>query len=251
MQMVILAGGLATRLYPLTSKIPKSMLAINKRPFLEYQLELLKDYEIKDVLLCLGYKGELIKNYFGDGKKFGVNLSYNFDGEKLLGTAGALKKAYKLLNDNFLLMYGDSYLPYDYQKIEQAFKNSEKLSLMVVYKNQNRFDKSNVVITDGSIKVYDKTLEGENSESGSKGLEYIDAGLSILKKEVLSLVPEDEPYDLQELYKILISEEEMLAYEVKQRFYQIGSLEGLEEFKNLVVKTQIRVEKGAKIYDRY
>ncbi|MDP2960684.1 MAG: sugar phosphate nucleotidyltransferase [candidate division Zixibacteria bacterium] len=244
MQLVILAGGLATRLFPLTSKVPKSMLEINKRPFLEYQLELLKEYEIKDVLLCLGYKGELIKNYFGDGKKLGVNLSYSFDGEKLLGTAGALKKAYKLLNDNFLLMYGDSYLPYDYRKIEEAFKNSEKLSLMVVYKNQNRFDKSNILIADDLVKVYDKTLKGEN-------LEYIDAGLSILKKEVLSLVPEDEPYDLQELYKILISEEEMLAYEVRQRFYQIGSLEGLEEFKNIVVKTQIRVEKGAKIYDRY
>ncbi|MCJ7497790.1 MAG: sugar phosphate nucleotidyltransferase [candidate division Zixibacteria bacterium] len=236
MQLVILAGGLATRLFPLTSKVPKSMLEINKRPFLEYQLELLKEYEIKDVLLCLGYKGELIKNYFGDGKKFGVNLSYSYDGEKLLGTAGALKKAYKLLNDNFLLMYGDSYLPYDYWKIEEAFKNSEKLSLMVVYKNQNRFDKSNILIADDLVNVYDKTLKGEN-------LEYIDAGLSILKKEVLSLVPEDEPFDLQELYKTLISEEEMLAYEVKQRFYQIGSLEGLEEFKNLV-------EKGAKIYDR-
>ncbi|MFH0931039.1 MAG: hypothetical protein V1890_03770, partial [Candidatus Zixiibacteriota bacterium] len=111
-------------------------------------------------------------------------------------------------------------------------------------KNQNRFDKSNILIADDLVKVYDKTLKGEN-------LEYIDAGLSILKKEVLSLVLEDEPYDLQELYKILISEEEMLAYEVRQRFYQIGSLEGLEEFKNLVVKTQIRVEKGAKIYDRY
>jgi len=237
MQLVILAGGLATRLYPLTSKVPKSMLEINKRPFLEYQLELLKEYEIKDVLLCLGYKGELIKNYFGDGKKFGVNLSYSFDGEKLLGTAGALKKAYKILNDNFLLMYGDSYLPYDYWKIEEAFKNSEKLSLMVVYKNQNRFDKSNILIADDLVKVYDKTLKGEN-------LEYIDAGLSILKKEVLSLVPEDEPFDLQELYKTLISEQEMSAYEVRQRFYQIGSLEGLEEFKNLV-------EKGAKIYDRY
>ncbi len=237
MQLVILAGGLATRLFPLTSKVPKSMLEINKRPFLEYQLELLKEYEIKDVLLCLGYKGELIKNHFGDGKKFGVNLSYSFDGEKLLGTAGALKKAYKILNDNFILMYGDSYLPYDYWKIEEAFKNSEKLSLMVVYKNQNRFDKSNILIADDLVKVYDKTLKGEN-------LEYIDAGLSILKKEVLSLVPEDEPFDLQELYKTLISEQEMLAYEVKQRFYQIGSLEGLEEFKNLV-------EKGAKIYDRY
>jgi NDP-sugar pyrophosphorylase family protein len=227
MQMVILAGGLATRLKPLTSDIPKSMIKIAGKPFLEYQLELLKEYEIKDILLCLGYKGELIKDYFSDGKKFGVNLSCSFDGERLLGTAGALKKAYKLLKENFFLMYGDSYLPYDYQSIEKFFRSSDKLSLMTVYKNQNRFDQSNVITQDGLVKVYDKTMESEK-------LEYIDAGLSILRKEVLNLVPSDEPYDLQELYKILISEEEMCAYEVKQRFYQIGSLEGLEEFKELV-----------------
>lgn len=237
MQTVILAGGLATRMMPLTSKLPKSMLQIKGRPFLEYQLELLKEYEIKDVLLCVGYKGELIKDHFGDGRKFGVNLAYSFDGDKLLGTAGALKKAYKLLGENFFLMYGDSYLPYDYQKIEESFKRSNKLSLMVAYKNQNRFDKSNILISEGLIKLYDKTLQGEN-------LEYIDAGLSILKKEVLNLVPDDEPYDLEELYRTLISEEEMSAYEVKQRFYQIGSFEGLEEFKNLV-------EKGEKIHDRH
>jgi NDP-sugar pyrophosphorylase family protein len=235
--MVILAGGLATRMRPLTLQLPKSMLQIKGRPFLEYQLELLKEYEIKDILLCVGYRGELIKDHFGDGRKFGVNLSYSFDGDKLLGTAGALKKAYKLLGENFFLMYGDSYLPYDYQKIERHFRDSVKLSLMVAYRNQNRFDKSNLLIQDGMIKLYDKTLRGEN-------LEYIDAGLSILKKEVLNLVPEEEPYDLEELYRTLISEEEMSAYEVKQRFYQIGSFEGLEEFKNLV-------EKGERIYDRH
>ncbi len=249
MQMVILAGGQATRLLPLTSNLPKSMLKIAGRPFLEYQLELLKDYEIKDVLLCLGYKGELIRDYFGNGEKFGVNLSYSFDGERLLGTAGALKKACKLLEEKFFLMYGDSYLPYDYQAIEEFFngstgspsrlrrERSEKLSLMVVYKNQNRFDKSNISIEDRLVRVYEKNLKGEN-------LEYIDAGLSILKKEVLNLVPEDEPYDLQDLYKILISEEEMLACEVRERFYQIGSFEGLEEFKNLL-------ERGERIYDRH
>jgi MurNAc alpha-1-phosphate uridylyltransferase len=237
MQMVILAGGLATRLRPLTSNIPKSLLKISGRPFLEYQLELLKDYEIREIVLCLGYKGEQIRKYFGDGKKFGVNISYSFDGEKLLGTAGALKKAGKLLDEKFFLLYGDSYLPFDYQKIEEFFNGSDKLSLMVVYKNQNRFDKSNVVIEDQLVKVYNKNFKGAN-------LEYIDAGLSILRKEVLHLVPEDESYDLQGLYKILISQEEMLAYEVKQRFYEIGSFEGLQEFKDLV-------EKGEKIYDSY
>jgi NDP-sugar pyrophosphorylase family protein len=237
MQMVILAGGLAKRMRPLTLKLPKSMLQIKGRPFLEYQLELLKEYEIKDILLCAGYKGELIKDHFGDGRKFGMNLSYSFDGDKLLGTAGALKKAYKLLGENFSLMYGDSYLPYDYQKIEESFKSSNKLSLMVAYKNQNRFDKSNLLIDEGLVKLYDKTLHGEK-------LQYIDAGLSILKKEVLNLVPEEEPYDLEELYRTLISEEEMSAFEAKQRFYQIGSFEGLEEFKNLV-------EKGERIHDSH
>lgn len=249
MQMVILAGGKATRLLPLTSNLPKSMLKIAGRPFLEYQLELLKEYEVKDILICLGYKGELMMDYFGNGEKFGVRLSYSFDGERLLGTAGALKKAYKLLDENFFLMYGDSYLPYNYKKIEEFFngstgspsrlwrERSDKLSLMVIYKNKNRYDKSNIAIQDGLVRIYVKDLKGEN-------LEYIDAGLSILKKEVLNLVPEDEAYDLQDLYRILISEEEMLAYEVKQRFYEIGSFEGLEEFRKLV-------ERGEKVNDRY
>jgi NDP-sugar pyrophosphorylase family protein len=249
MQMVILAGGKATRLLPLTVNVPKSMLKIAGRPFLEYQLELLKEYGVKDILLCVGHKGELIMDHFGNGEKFGVRLSYSRDGEKLLGTAGAMKKAYKLLDENFFLMYGDSFLPYNYKEIERFFngqagspsplwqEGSDKLSLMVVYKNENRYDKSNILIEDGLVKVYDKNLKGEN-------LEYIDSGLSILKKEVLNLVPEDEPYDLQELYKILISEEEMLAYEVKQRFYEIGSFEGLEEFKKLM-------ERREKVNDRY
>lgn len=236
MQMVILAGGLATRLRPLTINQPKSLLMINGRPFLEYQLQLLKDYEMRNVLLCVGHKGELIRGYFGEGKEVGVKLSYSFDGKKLLGTAGALKKAYPLLNDKFFLMYGDSFLPFDYQKIEKSFQGSDKLSLLVVYKNQNRLDKSNVAIEDGLVKVYDKNPKEQN-------LEYIDAGLSVLRKEVLNLVPEDEPYDLQDLYKTLVWQEEMLAYEVKQRFYEIGSFEGLEEFKKLV-------EKEEKICDR-
>ncbi|MDH4222398.1 MAG: sugar phosphate nucleotidyltransferase [candidate division Zixibacteria bacterium] len=227
MQMVILAGGLATRLRPMTLNTPKSMIKVAGRPFLEYQLELLKEYEIKDILLCVGYKGELIKEYFGDGKKMGVNLSYSFDGEKLLGTAGALKKAYKLLNENFFLMYSDSYLPYDFQRIEDFFKNKDRLALMVVYKNQNRFDKSNVFIQNCLVKLYDKTFQQEK-------LEYIDAGLSILRKEVLNIIPENESCDLEQLYKILISENEISAYEIIQRFYQIGSPEGLGEFTELV-----------------
>lgn len=227
MQAVILAGGLATRLGPLTEAIPKSMVRIGDRPFLEHQIEVLRENGIEDLLLCVGYLGELIKGYFGDGERFGVRISYSFDGEKLLGTGGALKKAESVLQDEFFLIYGDSYLLYDYQAIKRHFDESDKLSLLVVYRNEDRYDRSNVIIREGMVKIYDK-------ENRTEGMVHIDSGLSVLRKGALELIPENCPSDLADLYRELARRREMLAYEVKQRFYQIGSFEGLREFENLI-----------------
>jgi len=227
MQTVILAGGLATRLRPVTEKIPKLMIKICGKPFLEYQIELLKDNGIFDVVLCLGYLGFQIKEYFGDGKRFGVEIKYSEDGEKLLGTAGALKKAERYLKDQFFLLYGDSYLPFDYQEIERYFDPQDFGAMMVVYKNENRFDRSNVVVENGEIKVYDK-------KNQTKDMVYIDSGLSILRKEVLKMIPENSFFDLEKLYQKLIEEKKLAAYETKQRFFEIGSFAGLEEFENLI-----------------
>lgn len=224
MQVVILAGGLSTRLRPMTEEIPKSLIEIQAKPFLEYQLEFLKKGGVEDIVLCIGYLGGQIEKYFGDGKRFGVNLRYSYEKEQLLGTAGALKNTEQLLEDQFFVMYGDSYLFLDFASIMPYFNNFDKLGLMVVYKNYDRYDRSNVVIEGNLVKQYSK-------KDKTEGMIYIDYGASVLRKKALKLVPQNQVYSLEELFSQLIEREELLAYEINKRFYQIGSPEGLEEFK--------------------
>src|SRR5208283_4063956 len=154
--VAILAGGLATRLRPITEKIPKSLVPVAGKPFLAHQLELLHARGIRRVVLCIGYLGEMIQREFSDGGAFGVRLDYSFDGPKLLGTGGAIKRALPLLSDEFFVLYGDSYLPVEYRPIAEFFRRSGKLGCMTVYRNEGRYDTSNVVFRDGEIAVYDK-----------------------------------------------------------------------------------------------
>lgn len=227
MQAVILAGGLATRLRPITERIPKSLIQIYDKPFLQYQLDRLRDEGITDIVLCVGYLGDQIVAYFGDGHKYGVNINYSYDGDQLLGTGGALKKAEEYLYEEFFLTYGDSYLSIDYQTVMSWFKQFGKQGLMVVYKNYDQYDKSNVSIEGNLVKSYSKTNK-------TKDMIYIDYGASILRRDVLNLVPEGEVCSLEELFAQLIEQQQLLAYEVKERFYQIGSIDGLEEFKQYI-----------------
>jgi NDP-sugar pyrophosphorylase family protein len=227
MQVAILAGGLATRLKPLTAKIPKSLVSIQGKTFLEYQLEFLKAGGITDIVLCIGYLGQQIEKSFGDGGKFGVRIRYSNEGDNLLGTAGAIKKAGSLLGDEFFVMYGDSFLFLDFTSIMCYFKNQNKLALMTVYRNRGRYDKSNTVVAGNLVRRYSKqTVTGE--------MEYIDYGATILRQPVLELVPADRPCSLEELFPRLIERDELLAYEVKDRFYEIGSPEGLQEFNKYI-----------------
>jgi len=227
MQIVILCGGLATRLRSLTEKIPKSMIDINGKPFLEYQLELLKKNGIFDMIFCIGHKGEQIENYFRDGSRFGVKIRYSREKDKLLGTGGALKKAENLLDKVFLVIYGDSYLPFNFKAAIDYFNEFEKLGLMVVYKNQSQYEKSNVLIKDNLVKQY-------NKENPIKEMEYIDYGVSIFRKKVLELLPENTRCDLSQTYLSLIKKNQLLAFESKIRFYEVGSFEGIEEFKRYI-----------------
>ena len=227
MQIVVLCGGLATRLRPLTEKIAKSMMEIEGKPFLEHQLELLKKNGISDMIFCIGYKGEQIENYFGDGRRFGVKIRYSREKEKLLGTGGALKKAEKLLDEIFFVMYGDSYLPFNFKKSIDYFNKFYKLGLMVVYKNQNRYEKSNIMVKNNLVKQY-------NKENPTKEMEYIDYGVSIFRKKALELLPENTHYDLSQLHLSLIEKDQLLAFESKIRFYETGSFKGLEEFKRYI-----------------
>lgn len=226
MQMVILAGGLASRMGPLTQDMPKSMLQVNGKPFLEHQIELLRQRGITDIVLCVGYLAEQIKDYFGDGDRFGVHITYSEEGEKLLGTGGALKKAEPLLEEDFLLMYGDSYLLLDYAGIMADFRKSDKQGMMVVYRNMDCYDCSNVVLEANLVKLYDKKRKPPD-------MAHIDAGLSALKKSTLSFFLENEVALLEDLYSHLVQRRELLAFETDQRFYEIGSISGLEELDEL------------------
>src|SRR3954462_14370954 len=138
--VAILAGGLATRLRPVTEKIPKALIQVAGQPFLAHQLRLLKSAGIRKTVLCVGYHGEMIENEFGDGSSFGIEISYSFDGPELLGTGGALRKALPRLAKKFFVLYGDSYLPIDYAEPARTFLASGKLGLMTVFRNDGQRD---------------------------------------------------------------------------------------------------------------
>lgn len=227
MQLIIMAGGLATRLRPLTTTIPKSMISICGRPFLEYQVELAISRGISEIVLCVGYLSEQIERYFGDGAKFGIKITYSKEGDRLLGTGGALKKAEGYLDHEFLLLYGDSYLPISFDPVIRKFHSQPMQALMTVFKNENRFDNSNVKITGDLVSHYDKN-------SNDPSVQYIDYGLSMMKKDVLKNISAGQVYPLENLYKMLVANGQMHAYEVHQPFYEIGSAEGIESFERYI-----------------
>ena len=220
--VAILAGGLATRLHPITETIPKSLVEVAGMPFIVRQLDYLHCQGITDVVLCLGYLGEQVKAVVGDGSSFGLKVTYSWDGPKLMGTGGALRQALPLLGEQFFVFYGDSYLPIDFRKVEESFRHSGKHALMTVLRNGDLWDKSNVLFRDASLVEYNKRMP--RSE-----MAYIDYGLAILSAAVLQDVPLDEPFDLAEIYHNLSVRGDLEGYEVFERFYEIGSLKGLEE----------------------
>lgn len=230
--VAILAGGLATRLRPITQQIPKSLIEIAGQPFLAHQLRLLQSAGLRKIVLCVGYRGEMIEREFQDGSGSGLKLSYSYDGPELLGTGGALKKALPLLGKNFLVLYGDSYLPIDYVEPARAFLASEKLGLMTVFRNEGRWDASNVSFADGIIRSYDKTHQ-------TPGLRYIDYGLGVLSAEALAGWAEPKAFDLADVYRDLISRNQLAGHEVKERFYEIGSPAGLAELDAVLRKQQL------------
>jgi NDP-sugar pyrophosphorylase family protein len=226
MQVAILTGGLATRLGDLTRNKPKSMLKIRGKTFLEYQLELLKRAEIKNIVLCIGHMGEQIERHFGNGRNYGVNIEYSLE-DKLLGTAGALKKAEALLNEVFFTMYGDSYLFLDFPAAMRYFKSQNKLALMTVYRNYDRYARSNTVVEGNSVKNFSK-------KERTGGMVYIEYGANIFNKEALRMIPENQFYSLDDVFHRLVEMDELLAFEVKERFYEIGSPQGVKEFEEYI-----------------
>ncbi len=223
--VAILAGGLATRLRPVTEKIPKSLVEANGEPFLAHQLRLLAAQGIERVVLCTGYLGEMVENFAGDGAKFGLKVSYSPDGPTLRGTAGALKNALPLLDEHFLVVYGDSYLPVDYRQAQSEFLNSGKLGFMTVFRNEGKWDTSNVEFRDGEIRAYDK-------KNRTPEMKYIDYGLGAFHRSAFDHAPEEGSYDLADVYQKLLQDGQLKGLEVNQRFYEIGSFSGIEDFEN-------------------
>ncbi len=220
--VVILAGGLATRLRPLTDLMPKVLLEINNEPFISHQLKLLQQHGVRQVVICLGYLGEMVQEFVGDGLRFDMDVQYSYDGDILLGTGGAIKKALPLLKDNFFVLYGDSYLPCDYFAAQNFFLAQKKLGLMTVFHNLGQWDTSNVEYIANEIKVYDKTNRTEK-------MQYIDYGLGVFNKNAFAEVPVGQAYDLAALYRLLLNQKQLAGMEIKERFYEIGSFAGIEE----------------------
>ena len=225
--LALLAGGLATRLHPMTEKVPKAMLEVAGEPFIAHQLRLVKRNGLERVVICAGYLGEQIQDFVRDGVRFGVEVTYSFDFPALLGTGGALKRAMGVLNEPFFVMYGDSYLDTSFHAVFEAFESSSKLGLMTVFRNDNRWDASNVEFENGVIRCYDKRTR-------TPAMSHIDYGLSILRAAAFEPWPSAEPFDLAEVYQHLVLGGELAGYEVKQRFYEIGSSEGLAETESML-----------------
>jgi NDP-sugar pyrophosphorylase family protein len=220
--VAILAGGLATRLRPITETIPKALVEVAGKPFIVRQLDYLRDQGITQVVLCVGYLGEMIRDLVGDGYDLGLHIRYSEDGARLLGTGGALKKAVPLLGDNFFVLYGDSFLPISFYEVQSAYVNSEQKALMTVLKNQNQWDTSNVLFARDQLIEYNKRTPRPN-------MNYIDYGLGIFSSAVFDPFPAEQPLDLADIYQGLSVQGQLAGFEVCDRFYEIGSPSGLKE----------------------
>lgn len=230
--VAILAGGLATRLRPITETVPKSMVEVSGRPFISWQLEDLKSQGAEHVVLCIAHLGELVRQYVGDGARFGLKVEYSLDGKTLMGTGGAIRNALPLLGEAFFVFYGDSYLPIDFNEVERAYFASGKPALMTVLENRDKWDRSNVLFEGGAIVEYNKRVP-------RAGMAHIDYGLSILRASVVSGFPAQGAFDLADLYHQLSLSGKLAGHQVMERFYEIGSHAGLAQTSDFL-STRIR-----------
>ena len=224
LQVVILAGGLGTRLKSVAGDLPKILVPVAGRPFLDHQLDLLRRHGFTDVVYCVGYRGEMVERHVGDGSGFGCKVKFSHeDPSSLLGTGGALVRALPLLQDAFVVLYGDSYLPTDYNRLARAFRESGRRAMMSVFRNQGKWDKSNVRIDDGRVVFYSKS-------AGPGEADYIDYGMTVFRREVIEAYRNaPAPLDMARIQQELVERGDMGAYEVSERFYEIGKPEGLQE----------------------
>jgi NDP-sugar pyrophosphorylase family protein len=237
LQAVILAGGLATRMHSVTTSVPKSLIPVGGRPFLAWQLELLRASGIDEVLLLVGHLAEQIRAFAGDGSAFGLGLRYAEDGPRLLGTGGALRRALAELEPEFLVTYGDSFLPFDYSApLRDLLAHPEASGTMAVFENRGQWDKSNTQVLGDVVARYEK-----NAAPGDPAFPFIDYGATALRKSVVAACPDETAFGLDAIQSALVEQGKLRAYRAPERFYEIGSPEGLRELEAyLVARTAAR-----------
>jgi NDP-sugar pyrophosphorylase family protein len=229
MQAVILAGGLGTRLRPLTKTVPKPMIPVAGVPYLEHQLTLLRDHRITKIVLLIGYLGQQIEEHFGDGRRFGLTIDYARE-QTPLGTGGALRNAIDLLADSFLVIYGDSYLPIKYASVLRTLESSSARGIVTVYDNQHEDTGviNNIALDDdGYITKYEK----DNPDDPD--LRYVEAGVLALARSVVAQIPKGKVSLEQQVFPRLIAEHQLRGFVTKQRFYDIGTPERLQRIAHL------------------
>jgi len=224
MPIAILAGGLGTRVSKISRDNPKSMIEVCGKPFVYWQILNLIQQGYIEIIMCIGHKGLIIKDYLEIQFKGKAQISYSFDGPQQLGTGGSIKKALPLLGDQFMVLYGDSYLPISHSKVEATFVHNDQPALMTVYKNLDSLNPNNVLIEKGNVIKY--------SKSQDEGiLTHIDYGLNLFSKDVFGMEPEDTSFDLGVVFKKLVSNRSLASYEVDKKFYEIGSVQGVRDFE--------------------
>jgi NDP-sugar pyrophosphorylase family protein len=219
--VAILAGGLAKRLKKNTFNKPKALIDIAGKPFISRQLSYLSNQNIKDIVICTAHLGNQIKDYVGDGSKYNLKVSYSDDGDKLLGTGGSLKKASRILGENFFILYGDSFLPINFSLVEKAYFRQKKPALMTVFKNNDHGDKSNVYFKNKCV-LY-------NKKNPQKNMNYIDYGLNVVKRTIFYNFPSNKMFDLSDVFEDLSKKNLLAGLEIYERFYEIGSINGLND----------------------
>ncbi len=233
MQCAILAGGLATRLRPLTQTIPKALVPVAGRPFADHQLAWLARDGVTDVVFCIGHLGEQLRAFAGDGARWGLRIAYVDEGAELRGTAGALRLAHEqgALEPAFAVLYGDSYLAVDVAAVWRDFEARRPAALMTVFRNEDSFDRSNARLeADGTVR-YDKDVP----DPQAAGMHHIDYGLSIIDRDaVLPALPAGERLDLAAVYRDLSAQDRLAGHEVFERFYEVGSPAGLAELEGML-----------------
>ena len=226
---MILAGGLGTRMLPRTERVPKILLPVAGRPFGEWLLERLAAAGFAEVLICIGHLGGEVQRALGDGRAFGLRVRYAEDGERLLGTAGALRRAVAELRPAFLVTYGDSYLPFDYQApLRDLHTHAEAMGTMAVFRNDDRFDRSNTAVLGDRVLRYEKRPRDAPPDPE---LSYIDYGATALRREVILALPEGEVHDLSAVQRSLAAAGRLRALTAERRFFEIGSEGGLADLE--------------------